>query len=203
LSAGIAAIKSLDEDFPVSSRSVVHRLNYRTWSNTVRAAKKIGVDSISFLPADVSSQAFNRKEPWEEERQQEVLIPREELEELNIVIENLLRDHEDDFASGFIVESREKIRRIGVYYHAAHGLTEYPFKSCNAPWISAVVEPDGNVRPCFFHPVVGNIREDSLHAIVNNPASMNFRNELDMNNNDTCKKCVCSINLPCHKNPLA
>ncbi len=34
--------------------------------------------------------------------------------------------------------------------------------ACDAPWVSAVVEANGDVRPCFFHAVIGNVREHPL-----------------------------------------
>ena len=68
LKEGVAAIKKLNPLFPVTARSVVHRLNYAGWSNTVDAAHELGLDSISFFPADVSSEAFNRHIPWTTDR---------------------------------------------------------------------------------------------------------------------------------------
>jgi MoaA/NifB/PqqE/SkfB family radical SAM enzyme len=41
---------------------------------------------------------------------------------------------------------------------------------CNAPWVSAVLETDGTVRPCFFHEPIGNAREESLAAVINGPS---------------------------------
>ena len=63
------------------------------------------------------------------------------------------------------------------------------------PWVSAVVEADGTVRPCFFHQSLGNIRETALSEILNSDAAIRFRKTLDMDKNDTCRKCVCYLNL--------
>ena len=202
LREGIQAIKKLDPDYPLTARSVVHRLNYTGIGNTVNAARELGLDSISFLPADVSSEAFNRQIPWSEDRQHEVLIPEEELPVLKATIDSLIISHASDFDRKFIVESREKIRNILTYYEAIYGLKDFPAKQCNAPWISAVIEADGNVRPCFFHPPTGNIKTESFEAIVNNSRSLAFRQQLKPENS-ICKKCVCSISLPYYKNPVA
>ena len=61
--------------------------------------------------------------------------------------------------------------------------------------MSAVVEADGTVRPCFFHASVGNIREESFEKIINGKKAIDFRKELDMENNGICAKCVCYLNL--------
>jgi len=93
--------------------------------------------------------------------------------------------------------------QIYDYYAAFYGLNPFPFKKCNAPWVSTVIEADGNVRPCFFHDVMGNIRETSLTDILNNDVSIDFRRTLNMSTNSTCVKCVCSLNLPPRMNPVA
>ena len=67
---------------------------------------------------------------------------------------------------------------------------------CNAPWVSAVVEADGTVRPCFFHRALGNIFEQPLIDIVNGPEAVRFRRELDMARNPICRRCVCSVYVP-------
>src|SRR6202012_1332667 len=98
-----------------------------------------------------------------------------------------------------IAESVLKIQDIYNYYAAFYGLNPFPYKKCNAPWVSTVVEADGSVRPCFFHDVIGNIRDTSLDKILNNDKAIQFRKTLDMGTNDTCVKCVCALNL----SPLA
>jgi radical SAM protein with 4Fe4S-binding SPASM domain len=74
-------------------------------------------------------------------------------------------------------------------------LNPFPYKKCNAPWVSTVIEADGSVRPCFFHDVIGNIRDSSLADIVNSDKVISFRKTLDMSTNNTCVKCVCSLHL--------
>ncbi|HXB91260.1 MAG TPA: radical SAM protein [Puia sp.] len=199
LEEGIQAVRAIDENFPITARTVIHRLNFRNWIDIIRAAAAIGIDRISFLPADVSSEAFNRPTTWEEPRQQEILPSREELPQLLDVIQRLIRDHKVYFDAGFIAESPEKINKIGAYYTASYGLNPYPYKKCNAPWVSTVVEADGTVRPCFFLPPLGNIHKDPLGTILNSRESVHFRKTLDMGKNSTCIKCVCYLNL----SPLA
>lgn len=196
LTEGIAAIRSLDADYPITARTVIHRLNFRHWIDIIRAAESIGIDRISFLPADVTSEAFNRAgNLWGETRQHEILPSRKELPELLEIIRVLIRDHIGYFNSGFIAESPEKITRIGAYYTASYGLNSFPYKKCNAPWVSTVVEADGTIRPCFFLPPMGNIRDRTLTDILNSPEAIAFRRSLDTDVNETCVRCVCSLNL--------
>jgi len=194
LKDGVQYLKSLDPDYRITARTVIHRLNFRNWEAIINEAKIMGIDQVSFLPADVSSHAFNRQMAWEEPKQHEILISEKELPELQEVINRIISD-KADFISGFIAESSGKIQQIYQYYAAFYGLDSFPFKKCNAPWVSTVIEADGSVRPCFFHEAIGNIRDSSLATILNSKEAIGFRKTLDMSVNPTCVKCVCSLNL--------
>lgn len=195
LREGVQAIKVLDPQFRVTARTVIHRLNFRKWPFIIEAAREIGLDQISFLPADVSSHAFNREILWNEKKQHEIMPGLEELPELKQVIENVIDYSHQNNSAYFIAEHPDKLRRIHDYYSALWGLNPFPYKKCNAPWVSTVVEADGNVRPCFFHAPLGNIRDQSLLQILNSEKAIRFRKELDTDTNETCKKCVCYLNL--------
>ncbi len=195
MAEGIAALRMIKPGYKVTGRTVIHRLNFRCWAEIIDSAKSIGLQQISFLPADVSSHAFNREDPWDEERQHEFLLTMAELTEMSTIINNLLVDYNDDFQNGFIAESPEKIRKVHQYYTAFYGLDDFPYKKCNAPWVSTVVEADGTVRPCFFHEAYGNIKTEPFDTIINSQKAINFRKELDTNTNETCVKCVCYLNL--------
>jgi radical SAM protein with 4Fe4S-binding SPASM domain len=58
----------------------------------------------------------------------------------------------------------------------------------------AVVEADGAVRPCYFHPIVGNVREKSLRDLLANEM-VTFRRGLKVAQNETCRRCVCSLQV--------
>jgi MoaA/NifB/PqqE/SkfB family radical SAM enzyme len=171
LKEGVQHIKSIDPNFKITARTVIHRLNFNCWPDIIDSAKEIGLNQISFLPADISSHAFK------------------------YIAETVIESYAPDFATHFVAENPEKLRKIYSYYAAFYGLNAFPYKKCNAPWVSAVVEADGTVRPCFFHPSLGNIREQSLEAILNSDESIRFRKELDMDKDSTCVKCVCYLNL--------
>jgi len=195
LRAGLKSIKSISPDFRITGRTVIHRINFRKWPAIIEAAKEIGLDQISFLPADVSSHAFNREVLWSDKRQEEILPGREETKELKQVMEQVLQLYNNEIERGFIAESAEKLQKIYQYYAAFYGMNEFPFKKCNAPWVSTVIEADGTVRPCFFHEAIGNIKKDPLDKILNDEKAIRFRKELNMDENETCKKCVCYLKL--------
>ena len=195
LKEGIKAIKAIDPGFSITGRTVIHRLNYRQWPAIIDAAKDLGLNRISFLPADVSSNAFNRETAWDNNRQDEILIPGNELDALQAIINTIATEYKTDFLTGFIAESVLKIQKIHSHYAAFYNQLAFPVKKCNAPWVSAVIEADGNVRPCFFHHAYGNIREESLDKIINSESAVAFRRNLDVGRDATCRKCVCYLNL--------
>jgi len=194
LKDGVEYLHTLNSNYKITARTVIHRLNFRNWEAIIDEARQMGLDQVSFLPADVSSHAFNRQMAWEEPKQHEILISQKELSELQEVIDRIVKN-KSDFSSGFMAESPEKIQQIYQYYAAFYSLNAFPFKKCNAPWVSTVIEADGGVRPCFFHDEIGNIRDSSLATILNSDKAISFRKMLDMGTNPTCVRCVCSLNL--------
>jgi MoaA/NifB/PqqE/SkfB family radical SAM enzyme len=198
LKEGVEHIKFLKPSYRITARTVIHRLNFRNWPAIIAAAKDMGIDQVSFLPADISSHAFNRQTAWAEPKQHEILISEHELPELQEIVYQVL-DQSTYLNTRFIAESDAKIWDIYNYYAAFYGQNPFPYKKCNAPWVSTVVEADGSVRPCLFHDTIGNIRDNSLDEILNNKAAIDFRRTLDMSTNPTCVKCVCSL----HLSPLA
>jgi MoaA/NifB/PqqE/SkfB family radical SAM enzyme len=198
LKEGVEWIRTLDSGYKITGRTVIHRLNYKSWPLIVESARKIGLDQISFLPADVTSHAFNREILWDLPKQKEILIPKEELPALHSVIDGLIEQYAEAFRDRFIAENPDKIRKIFDYYAAFYGLNPFPYKKCNAPWVSTVIEADGTVRPCFFHPPLGNVREQSLDRVLNSGEAVKFRKTLDIDTDPVCMKCVCYLNLPPH-----
>lgn len=195
LQEGVAALKKIKADFPVNGRCVLQRLNFRDFPNIIEAAIAIGLDQISFLAADVSSLAFNRPKPLPDERVAEIALTPNEIKEFREIVDRAIEQYQSAFAAGFVAETPAKIRKIIQYYEALCGLRPSPPVRCNAPWVSAVVESNGDLRPCFFHRKLGNIYEDDLMQIINSPKSVQFRKNLDVATNPVCQKCVCSLYL--------
>jgi MoaA/NifB/PqqE/SkfB family radical SAM enzyme len=181
----------------VTGRCTVQRANYGTLREVVAAAHELGLDRISFLAADVSSDAFNRPGGWEGDRAHQVALDRADLPLLADEIDALEREFTADFATGFIAESPEKLRqRLSMYFAALHGDADFVPNNCNAPWVSSVIESDGTVRPCFFQPALGNVHSaGSLGAVLNSPEAVAWRRGLDTERDAICRKCVCTLSL--------
>lgn len=195
LQRGIAAVRRLRPDIPIHGRSTVQKQNRQALRDTVQASHDLQLSSISFLAADLTSTAFNRSEGWSPERQEETALAPREVDQLHEEIEALIAEGRQDIESGFIVERPGKLRDIVGHFrcHLGQGPSRSP--RCNAPWVSAVIESDGNVKPCFFHHAVGNIHDDRLIEILNGGKALKFREQLDVTTNPICRNCVCSLFL--------
>lgn len=198
---GMAAIRAHSPWFPVVGRSVIQKMNYADLPHIVEAAKGLSLDRVSFLAADVSTPAFNRPQPWADDRRAEIALDRDDLPRFAATIEDTLARRGDDFASGFIEQPPAGLWRIHGYYAALAGLAPFPPTRCNAPWISAVLDADGALRPCFFHQPYGNTGQHGLEAVLNSPAAVEFRRTLDVAHNATCSRCVCTLRLPLTREP--
>jgi MoaA/NifB/PqqE/SkfB family radical SAM enzyme len=200
IAAGVAALRQFRPEMAVRARCTVQKTNHRTLCAVVQSAKEIGLNSISFLAADLTSDAFNRPLGWLPERQDRVALNAEEVDALEAEVERLISEHALDLESGFVVESAAKLRRIVLHFRAHLGQGQHVAPRCNAPWVSSVIEASGEVRPCFFHPSFGNIHNQTLHEIVNGPEALKFRANLDVATNPVCRRCVCSLHIPASTN---
>jgi MoaA/NifB/PqqE/SkfB family radical SAM enzyme len=195
LSDGVKALRKLNSKFRITARCVLQRYNFEDFTNTVKSTKEVGFDQISFLAADISTSAFNHTTGWRQERVSEVALNKDETAVFEKIIKASFIELSEAYDSKFIAESPTKMLKVVQYYRAINGADVYPQVICNAPWVSAVIESDGSVMPCFFHKPYGNIYENDFDEIINSREAIQFRKNLDIKTNPICKKCVCSLRL--------
>lgn len=186
---GVARLRQLAPHVPVTARATIHRMNFREIGRLIERARAMAMDGISFVAADLSSSAFGRRHPPDASA---LALDRSDVSEFRAVIEHTITHHGDDFASGFLLDSPEKLRRLARVYEARNGDAPLPPVECNAPWVSIVIEANGTVRPCFFHEPIGSIRHAPLASIVADNLRQ-FRQSLTVRHNPVCQKCVCSL----------
>lgn len=191
VAAGVATLKSTGTSTRVTARATLHRANFRELIPLVDAARRMGVQQISFLAADLGSGAFG---PRHGETLAALPLTSDDVREFREVVERCVADRAREFANGFIAESPERLRRLPQHYAAHLGEGPFPGNRCNAPSVSVVIEADGTVRPCFFHAPVGNLRNASLKEIVTRDLAA-FRSAWRPASDATCERCVCTLNL--------
>jgi Fe-coproporphyrin III synthase len=178
------------------ARCVVQRRNHAHLVQAIEAIRDTGVDRLSFLAADVSSKAFNRPQPWDDDRKADVALTADQLPLLAAAIREVDQRCAEALQAGFVVGGSTALWRIHDYYAALAGRAAFPRVRCNAPWVSAVLEPGGALRPCFFHEPYETEAGASLVASLNSPTATAFRRALRVDSDETCKRCVCSLSLP-------
>ena len=189
---GVRRLKELRPELPVRARATLHRRNFRALPDLIDKAASMGLDQLSFLAADSSSDAFGRGALRIEPSRNDLLLDEAEVNEFETVIEKALLRHARSFASGKVAERGERLRNLARYYRAHLGQGRFPAVRCNAPWASAVVEADGTVRPCFFQAPVGNLRQKSFRELLQGEM-VRFRRGLDVARDGICEHCVCSL----------
>jgi Fe-coproporphyrin III synthase len=194
ISDGIRAVRQINTGMPVHGRCTVQKANHRLLRKTVAAAKALSLDSISFLAADATSQAFNRELVWPGQRQNQIMLTHQEVEALEEEIAALTREYALEIRTRYVRESEAKLKRIVRRFREHLGELSPIAPLCNAPWVSAVLEVDGGVRPCFFHKKIGEVAGKTLEQVMNGQEARTFRTSLKVSENAICQRCVCSLN---------
>jgi MoaA/NifB/PqqE/SkfB family radical SAM enzyme len=178
-------------------RVTLQRANYTELSGFVDLAREVGARQVSFLAVDVANpHAFGRNDNFASD----LALRTEDLPRFDRLLQVLEEQYAEDFRSGFIAESPQKLRRILQYFEAIHGRARFPPVRCNAPEFSAVVTATGHVQPCFFiaGPPVSTARTD-LGSALNSNAMQALRAAIRAGERTECTTCVCSM----HRDPDA
>jgi MoaA/NifB/PqqE/SkfB family radical SAM enzyme len=194
---------------PITTRTTVQRRNFRELPAIVDVAKGAGARQVSFLAVDTHSvEAFGPRpigQSGDVIPLQPVHAPPspalapEDLPEFARVLESLEHSHTADFAAGRIAESPAKLRRLLRYFEAVNGLAPFEGPRCNAPHVSAVVEVDGTLRPCYFLPKMARLDGRPLVEALNDAEALALRAAYRTGQRPECERCVC----PLYRGPRA
>jgi Fe-coproporphyrin III synthase len=197
---GVRAVRA--GGIPVTTRTTVQAANYREIPQIIDAALTADVNSISFLTVDVSNPfAFGSRftvdvplTPAEHTPPTSALTP-DDLPELAKVLDTVERDYAGAFTSGRMAESPAKLRQMLDYFGALLGQDAFPAVRCNAPHLSAVIEVDGSLRPCYFLPKMGKIAVGTapLQVAINTPDALELRRTYRQGERPECERCVCPL----------
>lgn len=174
-----------------SLRVTLQRANYRQLPAFVDLARVVGARQVSYLAVDVANpHAFGRTADFSSD----LALRAEDLPILDELLRSMEIEHAEDFRSGFIAESPQKLRRILQYFGAVAGRNGYPPVRCNAPEFSAVIGADGRVQPCFFisGPDQPGNHGDFL-SDLNGDSMAALRAAIRTNQRSECSTCVCSM----------
>ncbi len=185
--AGIRAVA--DAGLPAGIRVTLQRANYRELAVFVGLARRLRARDVSFLAVDIANpHAFGREQGFAAD----LALGPQDLPLFDGLISHLERECAGDFATGFIVEHPDKLRRIHQYFAAIQGRAAYPPVRCNAPEFSAVIDAGSRVHPCFFIPGPA-VAGDGLAAVLEDDAMVALRRDIRGGRRPECARCVCSL----------
>lgn len=190
---GISKTLALPQAPLVSIRTVLQKQNFRELPEMICMAKQAGVKRISFLAADVSSEAYGRDTRGSVADESSIALNISEVGDLRKLIDSAEIEFGNEFASGFVSESTKKLHHIADYYDALLGNIAFPKNLCNAPMVSLVITSTGDVHPCFFLPAFGNIRITGIKTLANSASIRETRKDVKAYSLERCQKCVCTL----------
>src|SRR5271166_3485884 len=79
LQRGVDSVKLQRPSLSITARTTVQKANHAHLRETLAAAKHLNLNEISFLAADLTSEAFNRPVGWSANRQSEVALSLDEV----------------------------------------------------------------------------------------------------------------------------
>lgn len=187
LRGSVACVRALSRRPRLIGRSVVSSGNASLLDQTVAAARSVGLDGISFLAADSTSEAFGG-----DPSSRRHLRPHEA--EVEGMLSAISRLEAAGDLGGFVIEDARKLTWMAADLLAGDRRRSAP--ACNAPEWSSVVEADGALRPCFFQPRVSWVgRGNSLREGRRSAAYALALTALGAGN-PICAGCVCPKHVP-------
>jgi MoaA/NifB/PqqE/SkfB family radical SAM enzyme len=190
---GIREVSRAPSKPRLSLRTVVQKRNFRELPALVHFAKSVGADRISFLAADMLSDAFSRESASMAQADEAVLLNEHEISEYRAIIDEMSVNFVKEFETSFIAESPRKLYHIGDYFEAVLGSRPFPRNQCNAPMVSAVITSTGEIKPCFFLPSFGNVRSNAMPELMNRAEVRTTRIAVQDYRLERCHTCVCTL----------
>ena len=210
---GVRAVRA--GGVPVTTRTTIQRANYAEIPQIISAAKNADVNTISFLTVDVSNPyAFGDRliatmglGAPDDHGPPAAALTHDDIVQFADILDQIERDFAEDFTSGRIAESPAKLRRMVDYFQAVSHEGDFPPVRCNAPHLSAVIQVDGTLRPCYFLPVMARVGSNGtgshsftpLREAINAPEALALRRAYQKGERPECASCVC----PLYKGPRA
>lgn len=167
-------------------RSVIAAGNAGSIESTVAAARRLGLDAVSFLRADWTSDAFG----GEPEARRLLRPSADEVAEMAQAIARLKAAGE---LASFVLEDERKLGMMARDLLLEPAVRTAP--KCNAPEWSSVVEADGALRPCFFQPALGVPGSAGIAAVMESAGYADVLRGLG-GGNPICASCVCPKHVP-------
>ena len=149
--------------FAIRIKPTVHRANVREMPALVRWAETIGASSIDFSPV----------REWTPEVATQLWLGRADEDELKAVMGRLIAMKR----AGAPIETEEWRISSWVAHFRGEALTP-TLGPCRVGLRDYCILPNGDVRSCWFYPVLGNVKNSSARAIWRDVATEKLRAQM-------------------------
>jgi MoaA/NifB/PqqE/SkfB family radical SAM enzyme len=154
ITRGIATLRETRQQsgasFPIRIKATVHRENMREMADLVRWTERVGANSIDFSPV----------RPWTPEVESSLWLRASDEQCLADVVDTLVAMKR----AGAPIETEEARIRSWPAHFRAHRITP-SLGPCRVGLRDYCILPNGDVRSCWFYPVLGNVKSSSAKAV--------------------------------------
>jgi len=158
-----AARRRSGASFAIRIKPTVHRANFREMPALVRWAEAIGATSVDFSPVRA----------WTPEVETQLWLGRADEEDLKAVMATLIAMKR----AGAPIETEAS--RISSWDAHFRGESVAPsLGPCRVGLRDYCILPNGDVRSCWFYPVLGNVKNASARAIWRDAATQKLRERM-------------------------
>ncbi|MGA2725867.1 MAG: radical SAM protein [Bryobacteraceae bacterium] len=185
---GARIVRRLSARTRVLFKMTVQRRNFREVPEVFRLAQEVGASGLALTVPDVDTSSFLKLEGERADRSRTILLTESECEEFRGIAEETARRFATPLAAGYVVEGSLDGCLAFFEYRAGVGRPPAP-RTCERALTRIVVMPDGSLRPCFFLPPFGTIRDPGGGDIFDDPAVSGFRERFDSRQEPACREC--------------
>ena len=154
LSKGIRYLREESEKqgvkFPITVKSTLNRLNFRSMPELVEWAEKIGATAVNFQPVIL----------WTRETYDQLWLNEEDGEDFAKVIEHLIEMKDN----GAPIMNSDEVLRLFLPHFRGEKAPESS-RPCRVGLRNFWIDPKGDVQLCEDYPVIGNIKHQSARDI--------------------------------------
>jgi radical SAM protein with 4Fe4S-binding SPASM domain len=182
ITRGIATLRAARDEagasFPIRIKPTVHRQNFREMPALLRWAQEVGASSVDFSPV----------RQWTPEVASELWLRPGDEAALHEVVQTLLAMKRD----GAPIET-ENARMLGWAAHfRGEAAVQGAFRHCRVGLRDYCILPNGDVRSCWFYPVLGNVTRSTAREIWRGASAQALRHEMTHCPNYGEPKCATS-----------
>lgn len=170
----------------------IQKANFRDLPDWFRLAAELGADGAALAVPDLASDAFLQAGADRTEPAGRVFLSDAEAGEFARVADRVLARYGDLLAAGFVVEGNlpafvDYFRRIAASDAPVPAAPRV--RDCRMARTRLVVNADGSIRPCFFLPPLGHIRDAGADDVFVSEPFRAFRRGFSSRSLRTCSSC--------------